>query len=134
MEKSYLLLLTTGNLRISMLKKLLTEATDRKYLIVSTNLREMEDVISGNESNCKCVFIDFPNLTGRAADIITKVSKTLSDAAIFGIHFYMNIKLIDPLFKEGLNGYFLYNPSKQEIKEAFEFVKKGEIYLPDQIR
>ncbi len=134
MKKKYLLLLTTGNLRIGMLKKLLTEATDRKYLVIATNLREIEEVISGSENYFEYVFIDFPNISGRAAEIITKVNEYLPEAVIFGIHFYVSKKLIDPLFNQGIKGYFLYNPTKQDIKKAFESVKNGEIYLPEQIR
>ncbi len=127
-----LFLLTSGSLRKRMLERVLDEACDHLYSINSLTIDELKKCKLKNGINF--IFLDLPNMRGSAIDIISEVKLIQPDAFVIGIHFYLNKKLIQPLMEEGLNGYLLYNPIKQDARNAMNAIKGGQKYLPPELQ
>jgi len=114
-----------------MLERVLEEACDCLSPTKALSMDELKRCKPKYSVNF--IFLDLPNLSGSAKNIIAEVKNNQPDAFIIGIHFYMNKKLIEPLMEGGLDGYLLYNPVKADIRNAIDVIKSGQKYLPPEL-
>jgi len=114
-----------------MLERVLDEACDHLSNIKALSMDELKRCKP--KDSVHFIFIDLPNLSGSAKNIIAEVKNNQPDAFIIGIHFYMNKKLVEPLMEGGLDGYLLYNPVKADIRNAIDDIKGGHKYLPPEL-
>ncbi len=120
--------MTSGTIRKKILEQVVREACGDHLNISTLPSGYLQDIHSTDDANY--IILDFPNIYGSSKKVISEIKSVHPHAALIGIHFYLNKKLIEPLMKAGLDAYLLYNPTKTEFKNAMKTIEDGQKYLP----
>lgn len=72
------------------------------------------------------VLADLASVPGPAPVFIEEFKRDFPDTLLIGIHFYKNLKLIEPLMQAGLDGYIHSNSHKTLMIQAIEDVAEGK--------
>jgi DNA-binding NarL/FixJ family response regulator len=110
-----------------------------RQIIIANNLGEIvAEVPDGiellkflqfNSVNLVILDINMPNLNG--VDAATKIKTVYPNVSILMISQYENIELIKKLKKTGINGYLTKNFEINELIQAIETIKKGNLFFPN---
>ncbi|MDZ7720358.1 MAG: hypothetical protein U5K72_16200 [Balneolaceae bacterium] len=101
-----------------------------KVPIIDTD--SLESLKNINEP--QVLLIDLMGTNKNSKEIIVPLREMNSDFKMIALHIYQSPKLIEPLYKMGINGYVFYEPSRKELVHAIQEVTAGETYKPEYLR
>lgn len=111
--------------------------------IVENNFEQIAEVPTINSDNLEAIktlqkpvvlLIDLMGTNKKSKEIIYPLREIDPEIKLIALHMYQSPKLINPLFKMGINGYVFYEPSRKELVDAIQKVTNGEIYKPGYLR
>lgn len=114
--------------RLEIICQLLDDGDGRRVSVLSvdnTNTSEFKQAID----RADLVLVDLAYAPGPAPEFIEGFKRDFPDSLLIGIHFYKNLKLIEPLMQAGLDGYMHSNSHKSLMIQAIEDVAAGKTVI-----
>lgn len=114
--------------RLEIIRQLLDEKMDWTVSVLSLNhtgTAEFSTVLNHSD----LALVDLAYVSEPAPIFIQYFKKQYPDTRIIGMHFYRNMKLIEPLLEAGLDGYVHSNSKKSILFEAIEDVSENKEFI-----
>lgn len=114
--------------RLEIIRQLLDETAGWNVSVLSMNYTETED-FSATIKHTDLALVDLAYVSRPAPIFIQYFKQQYPETRLIGVHFYKNMKLIEPLLEAGLDGYVHSNSNKCTLFQAVKTVSQGKAFI-----
>jgi len=127
-EQIHVTIIAENRPRATSLSLMVTEALPVSISVQIQNLEERKT--ANNQQRSQVCVVDLLSLDHPASYVVQKVKESANCPKIILLHVYKSLKLIQPFYEMGINGYLYCEPRKKDLIEAIQVVNDGGTYYP----
>jgi len=131
MQTMKILLVDDHSILLDGLKKLIEE--DDMLIVVDAVCNVPDAIRSIDKHKPDLIITDYSLGDDDGLSLVHKVKRILPEAKFIVLSMHDETHLVKEILKEGINGYVLKKDSKDELLEAIYKVRRGRMYLSNDI-